>query len=110
MTEPTNGTPRCMHFAECGEGVEWPIEISLEHFDDCLEPEQRLQRWEQTRDMVNRAIQCNMSDHAGAIEQIRSLQRTILAFIRVGRGEDDPDDLARVSLAAGLSLRRSHES
>jgi hypothetical protein len=96
-------TPHCSHFTEHGEGVEWPIEVSLEHFDDCLEPEQRLQRWEQARDMANRAIQCNMSDHAGAIDQIYALQRTILAFVRVGKGGDDPEDLDRVSLAMGLA-------
>jgi len=55
MSEPTSRTPPCEHFEEYGEGCEWPIEISLEHFDDCLTPEDRLRRWEQARGLANRA-------------------------------------------------------
>jgi hypothetical protein len=65
MSEPTSWTPHCTHFVEYGEGVEWPIEVSLEHFDDCLTPEDRLRYWGQTRDMANRAIDCSIR-HGGA--------------------------------------------
>jgi hypothetical protein len=59
MSEPVAETPHCDHFAQHGYGVVWPIEVSLEHFDDCLPAEERLRRYHQWRDMVNRAIICD---------------------------------------------------
>lgn len=57
-------TPHCDHVKVHGEGVEWPIWISLEHFDDCLPADKRLRRWEQIRDMANRSIDC-LIHHSG---------------------------------------------
>lgn len=57
-------TPHCDHFKEYGEGFEWPVEISLEHFDDCLSPEERLWLWTQARAAANRALDC-VTRHGG---------------------------------------------
>lgn len=60
MPEPVSDTPHCDHFEVYGYGVVWPIEISLEHFDDCLPPAERLFRWQHFRGMANRGIDCDI--------------------------------------------------
>jgi hypothetical protein len=82
MSEPQAPTPHCDHFAKYGEGVEWPIEISLAHFDDCLAPEKRIQYWVHARDMANRALVCEMRDHSGAIESQRGYTLKLLTEVR----------------------------
>ena len=74
--------PHCSHVQEYGEGVEWPNEISLEHFDDCLTGEQRIKYWEHSRAMANRALDCEMHDHSGLIESQRLYTLKLLTGIR----------------------------
>jgi hypothetical protein len=61
----------CKHYAEHGEGVVWPVDVSLDHFDNCLDAEARHMVWRTTRQLADSAARCFREDHDGAIYQLR---------------------------------------
>lgn len=86
-----NGPPPCPHEREHGEGVVWPDDVSLEHFDKCLTPDGRLWVWGGARRMADQGSRCIMADHAGKtartqallehISMLQQVQRTDRAYI-----------------------------
>jgi hypothetical protein len=74
----------CTHHAENPEGIVWPVEVSLDHFDNCLDQEARLMTWRMTRQLADQASRCFQADHEGALlalhtchEQIAILTHTL---------------------------------
>lgn len=65
----------CKHHAENPEGIVWPVEVSLDHFDNCLDHEARLMTWRMTRQLADQAGRCLREDHTGALDYLRSLHR-----------------------------------
>jgi len=76
--------PPCPHEREHGEGVVWPDDVSLEHFDKCLTPDSRLFVWKGVRRLADQGAACQMGDHAGLVLQadtLRQVARTDQAYI-----------------------------
>jgi len=72
----------CRHVAEHGEGVEWPIDVSLDHFDNCLTPERRLDFYTRMRQWAVEATQCLIADHAGLLHEVQLLRERNGALVR----------------------------
>ena len=68
--------PPCYHEREFGEGVEWPNDASLNHFDNCLTPEGRQFVWDGARQMADRGSRCLLEDHRGRIDHLTRDART----------------------------------
>lgn len=65
----------CTHYRDHGEGTVWPADVSLDHFDNCLNPEVRLKTWRMARQLADHAGRCLREDHTGALEHLRQLSR-----------------------------------
>lgn len=73
--------PPCPHEAEFGEDVEWPDDVSLAHFDNCLTPDGRLFLWKGARRMADHGSRCTLRGHAMQIRQLQSQTELDQAFI-----------------------------
>jgi len=65
----------CVHRAEHPENSVWPVDVSLDHFDNCLDQEARLMTWRMTRQLADQASRCLMNDHAAAVAQLTEILR-----------------------------------
>lgn len=74
----------CKHIQEYGEGVEFPIAASLEHFDECFTPEHRLEAHLWLRERSEVGMRCLMAGHA---EQRALAETTYRLGYELGRKE-----------------------
>lgn len=58
----------CRHFREHGEGVEWPPDVALDHFLDCLGAD--LEVWARILHQSRQAAKCFLLDHEGQIADL----------------------------------------
>jgi hypothetical protein len=73
--------PPCPHEREFGEGVEWPSDVSLAHFDNCLTPDSRLIVWNGARKMADAGSRCALHDHSGRISLLEQTGTTDRQYI-----------------------------
>lgn len=71
----------CPHEREFGEGTEWPDDVSLAHFDNCLTPDSRLYVWEGARRMAEAGSRCVFHDHPGRISLLQQTGATDRQYI-----------------------------
>lgn len=79
-------TATCKHRAQYGENAQMPAEVSLEHFDECTDPEVRAMVWRMCNQLADVAARCIRHDHAGALEHLRALSKP--RPVRRGRGAE----------------------
>lgn len=72
----------CKHKQTRPEGAEWPADVALEHFDQCLTPERRAEVWADIRKRENVGWRCVMEDHDGRIKAQAEYTRKLLTDIR----------------------------
>jgi len=65
----------CKHHSENPEGSPWPVEVSLDHFDNCLDQEARLTVWRMTRQIADQGGRCLALDHASSLARLNDLLR-----------------------------------
>jgi hypothetical protein len=78
----------CTHRTENPEGIVWLVDVSLDHFDNCLDQKARLMTWRMTRDLAEQASRCLLNDHAGSVALLTELlqrphRRAVRAAYRV---------------------------
>lgn len=94
-----NGDFRCEHQASQPEGVHWPVDVSLSHFDSCLTHDQRLDFLTRVLDGNTRGTRCWQADHVGRLvylEQANArlwtrLHRLARRILQGWRDETPPD-------------------
>ena len=77
-------TEPCKHVEEYGEGVEFPLAASLEHFDECFPPERRLEAYGWMRERSEVGTRCLMAGHA---EEKALAESAIEIGRRLGKAE-----------------------
>lgn len=98
----------CPHRAKYGEGVEYPIADSLDHFDNCLPAATRLRYFERLQQWSAEARHCLMADHAGLLDEVRWMRDRVLHLTRELNGRPRRK-AARIAYRARARRRtRSH--
>lgn len=94
----------CKHREEHPENTVMPIDVSLEHFDQCLTPERRLEAWGWMRDRSEIATRCLMADHVGLLDELRWSHDRIVELTRELAGRPR----RKAARAAYRRRQRSH--
>lgn len=61
----------CKHREQHPENAELPIEVSLEHFDQCFTPERRLEAFTWMRERSALGTRCLIADHDLLLQEVR---------------------------------------
>jgi hypothetical protein len=73
----------CSHLSQYPAGVEWPADVSLDHFLHCFGLDEQLEWWRRFRDAADRGTRCTIRDHAGHIAMLTHAINDKLQAVRV---------------------------